>query len=434
MLAVELERARPDPAVVALRLAEATDVDRPEVHGRFARHDPLGERASGAARRGDAERIEAAADVEACELRRLAEDEVAVGRERLRAVDQLLDARPLERRYAQQSLLHQRLEVIPVRIEQGEVEAIGDAVRRPGDRVRLVAAHDQPADLLLEIDQAVGVAERRQVGRDAGDRLGDHVLVLHRGERHAHPGKAPERPGPLARTQHDDLGGDFALLGDDARDPAALSAKAGDGAAFDDPHTVLPRALGQRLGDVGGIGLAVGWQVRSPDQVGDVHQRPEILGFGGREQVHLEAEAVRGGRLALELDHPIGGAGEPQAAVHLPAARLAGLGLQPLVQLDAVLQELGHVGIGPELPDETGGVPGRAAGQLLSLEQHHLPPAEPGQMIGDRAAHDAAAYDHDPAVGGQAGHLPAPDQPLGHYHRRTTPYRSNKFPLETCTD
>ena len=100
MLAVELERARAHPADVVVRRAEAADVDRPEVVGRLAARDPLGERLAGAAAGRDAERVEAAADVEALELGRLAEDEVAIGREALRPVDQLLDAGLGERRDA----------------------------------------------------------------------------------------------------------------------------------------------------------------------------------------------------------------------------------------------------------------------------------------------------------------------------------------------
>ena len=68
-------------AVVAVRGAEAADVDRPEIDRRRAGGDPLGERFAGAAAGCDAESVEAAADVEAGELRRLAEDEVAVGGE-----------------------------------------------------------------------------------------------------------------------------------------------------------------------------------------------------------------------------------------------------------------------------------------------------------------------------------------------------------------
>ena len=53
--------------------------------------------------------------------------------------------------------------------------------------LRLETAHHQPADLLLEVDQAVGIAQRRQVRGYARDRLGQHILVLHRLQRHPIP-------------------------------------------------------------------------------------------------------------------------------------------------------------------------------------------------------------------------------------------------------
>jgi hypothetical protein len=40
-------------------------------------------------------------------------------------------------------------------------------------------------------------------------------------------------------------------------------------------------------------------------------------------------------------------------------------------------------------------MPGRAAGELLALKQQDVGPAEPGEVIGDRAAGDAAADDDD---------------------------------------
>ena len=158
MLAVQLKRARPHPAVIAVGQAKASDVDRPQVHRRLAPGDPFGERPSGAAGRGDPESVEAAAHVHPAYLRRLAEDEIAIGRERLGSVDQLLDARALERRHPDQRLCHQLLEAIPIGIQQGEVEVLGDAGLGPWLRVRLVATHHQAADLLLEVDQPVRVA------------------------------------------------------------------------------------------------------------------------------------------------------------------------------------------------------------------------------------------------------------------------------------
>src|SRR6185437_362158 len=81
VLAVGLQRARQHPLAIAVNVAEAPDIDRPEVHGRLAGGDPLGQRAPGAAGAGDAEGVEAGAHVEVSHFRRLAEDEVAVRRE-----------------------------------------------------------------------------------------------------------------------------------------------------------------------------------------------------------------------------------------------------------------------------------------------------------------------------------------------------------------
>ena len=71
VLGIGFERARPDPRPVAMHRPEAADVDRPEIEGRLAAGDPFGERAARAAGGGDAEGVEARADIEALQLRRL---------------------------------------------------------------------------------------------------------------------------------------------------------------------------------------------------------------------------------------------------------------------------------------------------------------------------------------------------------------------------
>ena len=106
VLAVGLERAGRGPSGVAGGCGEAADVDEPEVQGRLALRHPLGQHPARAAARGDAEGVEAGADEEVPHLRRLAEDEVAVGREGLRPVDHLLDAGVLQRRDAADGQRH----------------------------------------------------------------------------------------------------------------------------------------------------------------------------------------------------------------------------------------------------------------------------------------------------------------------------------------
>ncbi len=120
--------------------------------------------------------------------------------------------------------------------------------------------------------------------------------------------------------------------------------------------------------------------------------------------MHLQAEAVRGGRLAPDLGHARLIAGEAQAAIHLPAGRLAGLGLEAAVELDRVFEELGHVGRAAQLAHEARGMEARAAREPVPLEEHDLAPAEPCQMIGRRAADDAAADDDRPRRRGEIAH------------------------------
>ena len=60
--------------------------------------------------------------------------------------------------------------MLQIVVEKLELEAIGKAVHGPRLGVGLIAAHHQPADLLLPIGETVRIAQRRQVRRHAVDR------------------------------------------------------------------------------------------------------------------------------------------------------------------------------------------------------------------------------------------------------------------------
>src|SRR5438132_667741 len=98
--------------------------------------------------------------------------------------------------------------MVPVVLEELELEFVRHVGDIPSDRIRLVAAEDEAADLLLEIGAAVGVADGGNAGRDAGDLLGDDVLVLDWLDRHADAGERSD----LARP---DTGGEHHLLAND---------------------------------------------------------------------------------------------------------------------------------------------------------------------------------------------------------------------------
>jgi hypothetical protein len=106
--------------------------------------------------------------------------------------------------------------------------------------------------------------------------------VLDRDERHPHAGERAERSRPLTGAERHHLAADLAMLGDDANHPALIRAKADDRAVLDHPDAAPARAFGQGLSDVRGVGLAVGRQKGGADQVGCVHQRPQLFRLGRR--------------------------------------------------------------------------------------------------------------------------------------------------------
>jgi hypothetical protein len=69
-------------------------------------------------------------------------------------------------------------------------------------------------------------------------------------------------------------------------------------------------------------------------------------------------------------------------------------------QLGRVLGELGEVTGAAQLPDQAGGVPGRAPGELVALEQHDVADTELGQVVRDRTSDHPAADDFGVCAGG----------------------------------
>ena len=77
---------------------------------------------------------------------------------------------------------------------------------------------------------------------------------------------------------------------------------------------------------------------------------------------------------------------------------LAGIVLNLLIELDRVFLQLGDVGIAIDRVHAAGRMPCRPGGQLGTLEQHDIRPAEFRQVIEDAGPDDAAADDRNPAM------------------------------------
>ncbi len=292
--------------------------------------------------------------------------------------------------------------MVPVLVEQLELEGVGDLLGGdPRLRLRLEPADDEPADLLLDVGPAVGVAQDRQVAVHALDLLGDDVEVLGGVQRHPDPGQGTDRLGPLAGAVDDHLALDVAVVGVHPPHPAATRrGRVGHHVEPGDPHpfphrdTELPGALGQRLGDVGGVGRAVAGQPDRPGEVLGAQQRVPLPRLLGREQLALQVVGGRGRSGAPQRRHPVVGARDDEAADLPVAGAQAGLGLEPLVEVGGVLHEPGAALAGAQQTDQAGGVPGGAARQGALLEQQHVGLAQVGQVVGRRGTDDAAP-DHD---------------------------------------
>ena len=282
-----------------------------------------------------------------------------------------------------------------------EAEGLGDAVHAPGLGHGLEGADQELAGVLLVVGAFVGDAQHRQVARHLGQRLGDDVEVLGRVQRHRDAHRGGELARPHAGGEDDGRGRDGSLVGHHADRPALLDQDALDLDALDDPGAALARTLGEGLRGVDRVGLPILGQEHAAHSVADLEQRVAGLDLGRPDHLDREPEVLRHRGAALELLEPLGVERQADRAVLLEPGRLPGLGLQRVQELGGVLGELGHPPRRAQLPDQAGGVPGRAAGELPALQQQHVGDAEPGQVISDRAADDAAADDDDVDAGGE---------------------------------
>ena len=225
--------------------------------------------------------------------------------------------------------------------------------------------------------------------------------MLARLQRRADAAALRQSPRPEAGREHDDVGRDLALIRHDAPHALAVRLYRRHLHVLEHARAARRRALDQRHRRVDRIGLAVVGQKDAAGDVVDLEQRPFRLDFAGADFVHFEPEGLGHRGAALQLFQPLGICGDRNAAALQEAGRLAGLRFQAGIEARRILRELGQIGGRAQLADEAGGVPGRAAGQALALQQHDVALAELGQMIGDRGADHPAADDDDFGVRGQ---------------------------------
>jgi hypothetical protein len=215
-----------------------------------------------------------------------------------------------------------------------KVDGIGST--RQGLALRLEAAHQQPADFFLVVDEAVRVAHHRQHRVHARDAVGDDVEVLGRVQRHVDAGQRAELARPLAgAVDHvSQRTSPCAVRTPTARPFSTMTPVTSTPSTH--LHAAVARALGQRHAQVGRIGLAVAGQPDGALQVVGAHHRVQLAGLRRRDLLARDAEAARQRHLLAQHLHALGRARHVDAAALLPAGGQAGLLLQRGVQLDAV--------------------------------------------------------------------------------------------------
>ena len=381
--------------------AEPAHVHLPEVETGLALGDPFRDHAADAARAREPVRAEPRRHEEAADLG-LAEAELVIGRERLRPVDQLGDLDLVHHRDAPLGVLGDLEEPIPVVLEEAPVEVGRDAIEaggavgeERGRAVALIAPHHQAAAVLAEVDQQVGIAKRRQPLAVLAKRLRDEILVRHRDQRHADPGETADLRGVHAGGVDDHLGLDPAALGLHRAHRSLVDVDPGHAGVLEDLELALAaRDVGERVGELGGVDVAVGGQPRAAEHPVGRHQREPLARLLGGDQLQRQAEGLRPARLAAKLLHPRLTRGEPDPAALDPARIELGLGREAAIDVDRVHHHLRQRDRAAKLADQAGRVEGRARGQLGALEQDHVAVAELRQVVGDRGPPDAAADDH----------------------------------------
>ena len=203
---------------------EAAYVERPEIEPRIAVHDPVRHRVARAARSGDTGG-KGAGDVEIVEFRRQPHDRLAVGGDGNRSVDHRANADLVQHRQTFSGGECEQLQPVHVCGEQLPAEIERRALLPAAERPVLPSADGEgSADIRLEIEVLVRVAQGREVVAVFEPFLGDEILVLDDtgGKRHARHLADALRPQAGAIDQH--IAADRAVVGDDTyRAPVSIT-------------------------------------------------------------------------------------------------------------------------------------------------------------------------------------------------------------------
>ncbi len=131
----------------------------------------------------------------------------------------------------------------------------------------------------------------------------------------------------------------------------------------------------------------------------EVDQFGHLADLGGGQDARVEPHVAVLGAFGLQQVEALGRFGQCDAADVVEAAGHAGDLFQFLIETNGIALKRGHVGVGVHGVEAARGVPSGAGGELGTLEQHDVGPAELGEVVEHRTADDAAADDADAGGG-----------------------------------
>ena len=359
-------------AVAQVVMPEAAYIQRPEIERGLALQDPLSHRPAGAAGGGNTG-CEAASDIVIIQLRCQPHNRLAIWRNGNGAVDHSADAELIKDGQPPGGEDDDLLEAAKINLKQLPLKLNGQEAVLAADLGTLFPTTEhEGTGLRLAVEEVIRVAEGRQIVGNTTCLFGHQILMLDDAGRDANTGHIPDLAGPQTGCVDNDLTVDGAVIGHHVGGSILIDHNVLDQYAFTESRTTLPGPFGIGVGKAVRVHVAISGNERGPDHAFHAHQRKQLLGLFGRNQMHFEPDALgkRGGALYLlpaRLTRR-----DPQATDLLEACRLSAIGLDGLTELDAVLHHPGQVTLAPELAYQARGVPGTAVGKAALLEQHHV--------------------------------------------------------------
>ncbi len=248
-----------------------------------------------------------------------------------------------------------------------KAEIFRNAVHAPGARIGLKGSDQQFARVVFIIAAGIIVAQHRQGRVYALHPFEQHIIVLAGMERRGHTDAGCQIARPHTAANDHIVGGNRSFVGFDPCDPLAIVLDLGDLGIFKNLRAAAARALGQRLGDINRVGIAVAGNMDAADHILNIDDGGQGLNLFWADDMDRKVKDLGHGGAAFQLLKALSIGRHRDGAALAIASGLTGFGLQSAIELACIFGQLGHIDRWPQLSHQSSRVPGGAAGQLLTF-------------------------------------------------------------------